>query len=63
MAGKYAYILVKMLKIFNSKLFFFFFHFPPRTFWRHFLLPSTHQPDGNGLTFETIHTITCDDWP
>ena len=30
-----------------------------RTFWRHFLLPSSHTPDGDGLTWvrSTQHDI------
>ncbi|XP_055317033.1 palmitoyltransferase ZDHHC16 [Sitodiplosis mosellana] len=34
-----------------------------RTFWRHFLFPSTHKPEGNGLVFQTINTLTSNNWP
>lgn len=36
-----------------------------RTWWRHVLLPSTHKPEGNGLSFYTIHDTvqSKEDWP
>lgn len=33
-----------------------------RSFWRHVLLPSTHKPIGNGLSFHTQFEVE-DDWP
>lgn len=33
-----------------------------RSFWRHFLFPSTHKPEGDGTVFETIHSQTSN-WP
>ncbi|CAB3225255.1 unnamed protein product [Arctia plantaginis] len=33
-----------------------------RTFLRHVLLPSTHEPTGTGLTWHTVHN-TVEDWP
>lgn len=38
-----------------------------RTFWRNVLLPSWHKPEGNGLTFHTVHDehayLSTDEWP
>lgn len=36
-----------------------------RTWWRHVLLPSTHKPDGNGLSWYTadLTDVTNEDWP
>lgn len=36
-----------------------------RTFLKHIMFPSSHKPEGNGLTWYTIHdTIPAvDDWP
>ncbi|XP_052860119.1 palmitoyltransferase ZDHHC16 [Anopheles cruzii] len=38
-----------------------------RSWWRHVLLPSSHKPDGNGLTWLTYGTIggvdVDDEWP
>lgn len=36
-----------------------------RSWWRHVLLPSSHKPEGNGLTFHTVHDtiVEKDDWP
>ncbi|KAL0902570.1 hypothetical protein ABMA27_000407 [Loxostege sticticalis] len=33
-----------------------------RTFLRHVLLPSAHQPSGNGLVWHTVHNVH-EDWP
>lgn len=40
---------------------FFFINF--RTFWRHFLFPSRHKPEGDGMVFQTINTLTQNNWP
>ncbi|XP_030573604.1 palmitoyltransferase ZDHHC16 [Drosophila novamexicana] len=35
-----------------------------RSFWRTVLLPSWHRPEGNGLSFHTVHdAIFEDEWP
>lgn len=34
-----------------------------RTFWRHFLLPSPHQAQGDGLSFEINRTVVSNDFP
>jgi palmitoyltransferase len=37
----------------NFKIFFGVLR--GRTYWRHVLLPSTHKPEGNGLTWLTMY--------
>lgn len=32
-----------------------------RSVWRHVLWPSAHRPDGNGLTWSTVHDATDGD--
>ncbi|XP_050497182.1 palmitoyltransferase ZDHHC16B [Diabrotica virgifera virgifera] len=34
-----------------------------RTFWKHVLLPSAHEPIGDGLKWHTIHDDGIDEWP
>lgn len=35
-----------------------------RSFWRTVLLPSWHKPEGNGLSFHTVHDAPFEDeWP
>lgn len=33
-----------------------------RKFWSHVLLPSSHKPDGNGLTFQTVYSLSPNHW-
>lgn len=58
MAGKY---LDQVVIYFDS--FFNYLNLCCRTFWRHFLFPSTHKPDGDGMTFQTIYTLAPNNWP
>ncbi|KAG5895059.1 hypothetical protein JTB14_021026 [Gonioctena quinquepunctata] len=34
-----------------------------RSFWRYVLLPSAHEPIGDGLTWHTIHDDSDEEWP
>ncbi|CAH1377523.1 hypothetical protein MTP99_018932 [Tenebrio molitor] len=34
-----------------------------RTFYQHIVLPSPHEPVGDGLTWHTIHDEDVDEWP
>lgn len=34
-----------------------------RTFIRHVLFPSAHEPCGDGLTWHTVHDKDADNWP
>lgn len=66
MAGEYKFLSFFFFLKVKCRLLQFirFLSFLFRTFWRHILFPSTHKPEGDGLSFRTIYNgFNEDDWP